>query len=188
MNWAKSKREHNTGTSLISRPCTLISGFLKYWKGSKRHVDHSQESLVVQGPHTRNYRKRWSLPDHSSSDWRCKCRTERQNLRRCILPTVWSLYPLVKVNRCGLEHRGYFVRPGPWASCPLGQESFLQGFSKVTLEVAKERLIGARVKHTGERSCHGPCRYITNYLRVVLHIFSLGGIQDKSKNGFGFNK
>lgn len=188
--WTEPKAKGNITQELhlLVGPASWYQAFWNIEKAQRGMLTTYMSPWWSRDPTLRNYRKRCSPPDHSFSHWRCKCRTERQNLCHCILATVWSLHLLVAVNRCGLEHKGYFVRPDPWGNCPLCQESFLQGFPKVTLEAAKERLIWVRVKHSGKRSCPGTCGYIANYLRAVLHIFSLGEIQGKTKNGFGFNK
>lgn len=109
------KRTRERDTLHDSRPCTLISGFSKYWNGSKSLVHYFYESLVVQGPHTRNYRKRCS-PARSIL-WMCKHGIEKQDLCPWVPARVWGSYHTMDSCTRGILWAGAWARaawPSTW--------------------------------------------------------------------------
>lgn len=110
IEWSQ-KQENKTH----SRSCALTTGFLKHWKASKNLVYHFCESLVVQRPHTKNWRKKCS--PGSQCSLREHVKTHPRNRTTGPFQSVKS-YLLMEVNS-GDWHTRVFYEAKPLSRAAL---------------------------------------------------------------------
>lgn len=135
-DWAKTKEEQNTiETSHPVGPAPLSQAFWNIEKSQRAFlVYYFYESLVVQGPNTKNYGKRCSPWSQRSLIECVNMSWEMGSLPLGLCQSV-KLVLFGRSKPAGISAQGVFCEAGPWAelaSCPVGQEPFLQGVPKVT--------------------------------------------------------